>query len=229
MKNAYYSATRRKSIKRKKLRCFTEWRLRRRGEKDCKNKIVRIGNNGQFSSPFLNQEICLCMVAIQNEKEMLTKILMGIDADAKAAQLRVDRRKEQISRIQGLIQEDTDEGFSDEGAGDPITDNIIKAYHECEFRARVFAKMRQVDDLRQSMENNEVRREQDIKYAESEVKITEYRCYQIYELLKARLSAYWTGVLKADSTPSSTPIPPILNVDDLVQDVKTALDNIAKG
>lgn len=221
MINAYYKSTHRKSIKCKKIGWFTEWRLKRRGEKDCKNKIVRQGTDGKFSSPFLMQELCLCIVAIKNEKETLTKILMEIDADTAAAQFYTARRKEQINRIKETIPKSEE----DDLVSTYYQTDIIKAYHEIELRARISAKMKQIDDLSQSLEKNEVRKSQNLKYIDSEIEITKLRCYQLYKLLEARLYSYWTGVLKANLPDDSISMPLSFEIDDLVNSIKTELNN----
>lgn len=221
MINTYYKSTRRKSIKYRKISGFTKWRLKRRGEMDCKNKIIRQGIDGQFSSPFLMQELCLCMVAIKNEKEILTKILMGIDADTVAAQLRIARRKEQIDRIKETMPRSTE----DDIVNNDYQTDIIKAYHESELRARISAKMKQIDDLSQSLERNEVRKEQNSKYINSEIEITKLRCYQLYKLLEARLFSYWAGVLKANLSDSSISMPSHFNIDDIANEIKEELNS----
>lgn len=167
------------------------------------------------------QELCLCIVAIKNEKETLTKILMEIDADTAAAQFYTARRKEQINRIKETIPKSEE----DDLVSTYYQTDIIKAYHEIELRARISAKMKQIDDLSQSLEKNEVRKSQNLKYIDSEIEITKLRCYQFYKLLEARLYSYWTGVLKANLPDDSISMPLSFEIDDLVNSIKTELNN----
>ena len=225
MQNSSYLLSRHKPTKPRKLGFFTMWELKWCGIKDCKSKIIRQGPDGQYSSPFLTQETNLCMATIRDEKEILIKILMSLDMEISAIDIYIEQTKEQIGRIQQTILPDID------GTNKPVIGNdedhseIIETYYEKEQKARVSAKVAQVNDLKCSIANNKARKEQKLKCKENEIEITKVRCYQLYELLKARLSVYWTGVLKADSSNSITSMPAILKVDDLMQEINKEFDS----
>ena len=231
MPNSYHSLIQRKSIKQIKLGFFAAWRLKRCGERDCKKKIVRQREDGKFSSPFLKQEISLCMAAILTEKEILTKILMGVDADITATEYRIERIKDGIGEIQNSIPENVyNDKVSNKEKADSsvITTEIIENYQGRELKARISTKTKQMDDLNKSIINNKIRKEQKQHYAENEVEIMKIRCLQLYELLKARLSAYWSGVLKADASTGGIPMPPILDVDDLTREIETEIESFVR-
>lgn len=57
-----------------------------------------------------------------------------------------------------------------------------------------------------------------------EKEILQLRCDQLYNILLAKLSVYWSGVLKANS--KEQVIPPIFVIDDYLPDIKTPCDDL---
>jgi len=57
---------------------------------------------------------------------------------------------------------------------------------------------------------------------DKEFEIAKLRCKQHFEILNARLSAYWTGVLAGDARTQS--VSPIFNIDNMLDDIKLQLE-----
>ena len=59
-------------------------------------------------------------------------------------------------------------------------------------------------------------KKQELQYLKSqEIEINQLHCQQIYNILRAKISAYWNGVLHADKNNSK--IPSMIDIDQLVQ------------
>ena len=57
-----------------------------------------------------------------------------------------------------------------------------------------------------------------------EKEILQLRCDQLYNILLAKLSVYWSGVLKANNEEQT--IPPIFTIDDYLPNIKIPCDDL---
>lgn len=231
MKNTYYTSNGRKIAKHLKVGFYTEWRLKRLGRNDCSKNVIRQDNDGRFSSPFLKKEISLCMAAIQKEKETLYMHLAEIDTNIAIQQLRVKRREECINRIQNDITNAERLELLAEASDDMNVSSFNynpTAYTRSECYASVLAKTNQIDNLSKSVENSSIKIERNLKDSKCKLEVTKSRCQQLYELLNARLSMYWAGVLEAEPLGTSVTIPPIFDIGELTHDIETEIENITR-
>lgn len=215
---------RRKPIKKKKLGLFSEWHLHRKGKKDCKNHVFKMDSSGNFASPFLKQEISLCSVAVQHEKELLAEIIMDVQSEIEALQLHINSRQRLINGIDQTQNAPTDLlRLSGEEA---LTDDVLREYHTNEFKARMVAREKQIGALNQSIETISADTQKYSLLVDKEVEVTQIRCNQLRDILIAKLSAYWTGTLRCGD--DSREIPPIFAIDDLLAEIKSEIDSISK-
>lgn len=195
-----------KELKRQRLGRFTEWTLARRGKKDAVNGAVRKDADGTYSSPFLQQEITLCIAQIHREKAALQNTLFEL-------QLVVTTRKQDIERLdtkrKGISASDAPEFFDyvfrlDDNTPldtliEPMTD-IVKCTRRAVAEQRKNDISEAIDSIHAENERAKIRQEK-------EIEISMLRCNQAYDMMRARLYAYWSGVLSAhidmpDITPS---------------------------
>ena len=181
---------RRKSMKRQSLGFLAEWRLRHRGKKDARRKIVRVDTGMQCISPFLNQELRLCKAEMKEEKEVLAQIVLRECTAMKTAQLEIQR--------QSSLRDENDDPRGSKRA----------------------------EGLRRSINAAMVTEERCQLAIEKETEITKLRCQQRYELLQARLSAYWSGVLGA---PQTQEFPPLYAIEGLFDNIIAEIETLPGG
>ncbi|MDR0913941.1 MAG: hypothetical protein LBM65_02070 [Oscillospiraceae bacterium] len=222
---------RKKSIKYEKLGFFTEWRLKCRGKRDLKNTVVRKDNNNNYYSPFFNQEVYLCLMAIKREKERLSEILFAIKTDTAAEGLRIERNNKKIDIIKTTMKADPSD-FAEENdinENSYFTKDVVKAFRNNEIRARISAKYKQIDDLSRSNEKSDIKKHQNAAQKISEKEITLIRCQQFHELAKARISAYWAGVLKSKSAKKTDDLPANISFENITEEIQAELNSMQKS
>ena len=216
----------RESIKNKNLNIFTEWYLNHRGKKDCKKEILRKVENNQYVSPFLVKEIRLCSFAIQKEQEILIKIISDIQSEIKIAFLRIAEKKQKSTNIGETDNSNHLKNLRLYGE-ETIDDDIIASYRNNEINTLKNIKNKQLQSINISIEKLVEDKQRYISLIEKEVEITRLRCKQRYDILVARLYAYWNGVLSC--TPNSQEIHPTFDIEYLFSDIKYQIENLAIG
>lgn len=224
MKEKKYSNVKTERIPRNyKISFFTEFMLICRGKKDAKRNVIRLTDNGSYYSPFIKKEICLCLIAFENEKIDLLNRVTGNTVNCHAYEAKILQNDCTVSTIK-----DNNDYYSTRKADASLINSNIEGinnlmdYHEK--MSDYFAQNSRLNsiecskiDLRNSIIANKIisKKEHDITYI---------RCSQLYELLLARLSAYWTGVLRYDSTEMA--IPPYFPYENLLSELSNQLDEL---
>lgn len=195
-----------KELKRQRLGRFTEWVLTRRGKRDAANGAVRKDANGTYSSPFLRQEIALCVAQIHRERETLQSTLFELQSVVATRKLDIERLDTERERISASdVPEFFDYVFRlDDNTPldtliEPMAD-ILKCTRRAVVDQRKNSISAAIDLIYAENERAKIRQEK-------EIEISMLRCNQAYDVMRARLYAYWNGVLSAhidmpDITPS---------------------------
>lgn len=213
----------RKSIKRKKLNLISEYFLVRRGIRDYKSGVLHPDENGQFSSPYIIREISACILNIQHEKEILSSINLLTQTEINSSKILIENDSKKINELMGTQKE-----FDDPGKAIFLNDNISKDLYESlqkyEFQALTSIQSNKVFSIHESITQAQIKKENCYIRLIKEVELTKLRCWQIYEIFKTRICAYWSGVLKEDS--HSGIIPPLFNADIIMSEVAHLIDKI---
>lgn len=211
----------RKLSKKKTIGYFTEKHLIKRGKKDAENGTVRKAQNGNYCSPFFQQEISLCMAQINREKELLEKRLLLLQSETTTREMHIAKKKVQIDSKISCLNAETVNAFSFEVG----LNNFLKSLQETELDNRKSTIQNRINNITSSIEMLKIENQKSLIYAEKEIQITKFRCLQIYEYLSARLSAYWTGVLI--SIQDNIDIPPLFAVESLLSVVKEEIETLS--
>jgi len=215
---------RRKPIRRKKIGRCEERKLIRRGSKDLANGIVRKNEEQKYSSPFLKQEISLCLVQINIEKEKLAEILAFYNNQIFQKKLQVKGLESCLKNID--IPENPDDSPIIKYDGEEsLEDDFVQLFRKSEYYQKRKVIQQQKENLESSKELLGISQNEDEFIVQKEKEITKYRCIQHYNLLLARLSAYWNGVLKG-KTGDASDIPPICFVEDLLQELQYEIEHL---
>lgn len=212
----------RKSIKNKNLGFLIEWSLKSRGKKDFKNQVVRKNINDQFTSPYIKKEISLCLVDVYKEKETLTKIIANYKAEIEEVQMQIERKNNQVNRIN--LNTKTPEPSNYVKIQSALNDDVIKSYRINEHNAKESTKNIQIENLNNFIETLLSKKQRYDLLIDKEIEITKLRCRQLYDILIAKLSTYWTGVLIAEN--NSNEIPPLFNDSGLLNEINSHLDKL---
>lgn len=191
----------RKPIKGKKIGCIMSIYLQYCGKRDYKKGVIR-KNSEQYTSPFIQKETSLCLVDIQNEIKMLNEVIINILIDIRNSQLKIHNKNKYIKNL----SEQCSDEKSDIIDNDRVTEDKI------------------LETLNISIDIIESFEQSNILFYKKELNITRIRCIQLYDILVAKLSVYWTGVLKKDK--KSLDISPLLNVQDLLSDIRHQIEEI---
>ncbi len=186
-RNSYY-----RQLKNGKLKFFTELYLRYRGKMDARLHIIRQNEQGQYISPFIEQEIHLYVAAVKLEQETFIDTLIQAQIHIELAQLQVATKE-----IQKQLYHNPNNTFSDNGKFHDL-DRSITAINSQEQEISLLKKRAQ--------------------------EILQLRCDQLYNILLAKVSVYWSGALKGDS--EEQVIPPNFTVDDYLPNIKMPCDNL---
>lgn len=224
MKEKNYSHLKAEHIPRNyKLSFFTELMLIHRGKKDAKRNVIRITDDGSYYSPFIKKEISLCLIAFENEKIDLLNRVTGNTVNCHAYEAKILQNECTIATIK-----DNNDYYLERKTNFPLINSNIEGinnlmdYHEK--MSDYFAQNSRLNnikcskiDLSNSIIANKI-------ISKKEYDITYIRCTQLYELLLARLSAYWTGVLRYDS--EKMVIPPCFPYENLLSELSIQLDEL---
>ncbi len=184
----------RKQKKRHRLNWFIEFRLRKRGRKDWTKKNVEQDKDGNYTSPFINQEIHLFLADVQAELEELNYI-------QKNLQKEILNNYSVVKKVGQKLQDLSDK---DE-----------------------YWVIPQVEHLRNFNISSHVIQENSRMQINGEVEAVKLRCRKLYEMLIARLSAYWAGVLQESG--GAVEIIPEFQTDYLLDEVEVWVDALEKG
>ena len=197
---------------------MTEWHLQRRGEMDCKQQILRKGEDGIFMSPFMKQEIGLYSMNIQSELELHERILSRLKIEIEKEQLMLEQKAYIIIGID-LDQDSLESVTPIRLRGEEtLTEDVLKFNRTSEAEARLLAKKRQIETLDMYMNMNSKKKQQFEYMVKKECAITSLRCKKLHDILCMRLSAYWSGALKDIN--HSKEIPPVYTIDHLIKEIK---------
>lgn len=206
-----------------RLSFFTESMLISRGKKDAKRNVIRLDDNGSYYSPFIKKEISLCLIAFENEKIDLLNRVTGNTVNRHSYESKILQNNYTISTIK-----DNNDYYSTRKTNSSLIysdneslNNLID-YHEK--MSDYFAQNSRLNsiecskiDLSNSIIANRI-------ISKKEYDLTYIRCSQLYELLLARLSAYWTGVLRYDS--KKMIMPPHFPYKNLLAELSNQLDEL---
>lgn len=218
-----YDKERCRLIKIKKLGYFTEKYLRHKGKMDYKNKIVRQENN-QYIAPIFNKEINLALIAVQREKERFFNIEADIKSKIGAMEIALENKNEQIKNVSEQKEELGENWEKIRFNGEQkevLDDDVLQLYRKNEEKIHIISKAARLQNLNSDIMNVETKKQRYEILLEKEKEITELRCQQYYELLIARLNAYWEGVLYENA--STEDISPLFCIDDLLIELKSNL------
>lgn len=206
-----------------KLSFFTEFMLICRGKKDAKKNVIRRNNDGSYYSPFIKKEISLCLIAFENEKIDLLNRVTGNTVNCHAYEAKILQNDCIISTIK-----DNSNYYSTKKINDSLIYSNIESinnlidYHEkmSDYFAQN-SRLNSIECLKIDLSNSIIANR---IIAKKEYDITYIRCTQLYELLLARLSAYWTGVLRYDS--KKMIIPPYFPYENLLSELSNQLNEL---
>lgn len=211
MRNKKYSKVKIDELPRTyKMSFFTEVMLIVRGRIDAWKNVIRLKDETDgksYTSPFIQKEISLCQVAFDNEKIDLLNRITGNLANCYTYEAKISQGKSTLDTIKDnnkyYLSEDNDYSmiFSDSEEIDEI--NKLREYYEK--MSNYFAQNSRLNNIKHS-EFDLVR---DISVnkliSQKEYDVTYVRCSQLYQLLLARLAAYWTGALRQDRKKKELP------------------------
>lgn len=164
-----------KELERGKLGMLKEWSLRRCGRKDFGRGVVLIDKNEKYSSPFIEQQMSFLEVAIRNEKEKLNDSILKLQIQIKTAKLQIDDMKKQI-----------EQSYND---GDVIQSKNHDSYVEKETKY--------IKQTISSLNKSILQAECNIEKKRAN---TQSKCEKLCYIAKARINAYWSGVLQASNS-----------------------------
>lgn len=216
---------RRKSIRRRRIRRCEERQLMRRGAEDFANGIVRKNKDQEYSSPFLKQEMSLCLVQINAEKQMLAEIISFYKNEITQKDVQVEGLRSCLNDID--IPEnpaDSSTIFRYNGE-ESMADSAVQSLRISEYYQKLKTRQQQKANIDTNIKLLEISQNEYEFAMHKEMEITKYRCLQHYNLLLARLSAYWNGVLKA-KTGEANDIPPMFFIKDLLRDIQSEIDQL---
>ncbi|MCM1285892.1 MAG: hypothetical protein NC213_05035 [Acetobacter sp.] len=230
MRNRKYSKVKIDELpKTYKMSFFTELMLILRGRIDARKSVIRLTDENDYksyTSPFIQKEISLCQVAFDNEKIDLLNRITGNLANCYTYRARISQGKATLDTIADnnkyYLSEDNDYSmiFSDSEEIDEI--NKLREYYEK--MSNYFAQNSRLNNIKHS----EFDLDKDINVnkliSKKEYDVTYVRCSQLYQLLLARLAAYWTGALRHDKEKKK--FPPVFPYEDILSTLKEQLNEL---
>ena len=190
----------------RKLGRVAAWLLGRRGRRDAIAGTVCKNTNGLYSSPFILQEINLCIARIHKEKEYLQQMLMRLQFEISERNIEVERM---AKKLEGVSFTESPELFDYVLRFDD--ESFLEQYREpmkaLVDNTRKAAVEQRKNDLAETIASIQAENEKARIHVKKEVEISRLRENQEIDMLRARLFAYWSGVLSAqkdlpDITPS---------------------------
>lgn len=163
-----------KELARGKLGMLKEWFLRRCGRRDFGRGVVLIDKNKKYSSPFIEQQMSFLEVAIRDEKEQLNDCILKLQIQIETAKLQIDEMQKQIKQ-------------GDDG------DVIQLKNHDSYVEKETKYIKQTISSLKKSILQAECNIEK--KRAN-----TQSKCEKLCYIVKARINAYWSGVLQASNS-----------------------------
>ena len=186
-----------KQLKNGKLRFITNLYLRHCGKKDVKLHIIRKNEKEHYISPFIMREIHLYTVAIKMEQEAFINTLIQDQIQIKLVQLKAAEKE---------IQKQQYNNTGIFSLGNRDLEN--KEFH----------------DLASSITAINSQKEEMLLLKRREQEILRLRCDQLYNILFAKISAYWSGVLRANKDEPT--IPPVFTIDTYIPDLEIPCDDL---
>ncbi|MBO5944632.1 MAG: hypothetical protein J6Q50_04995 [Clostridia bacterium] len=182
--------------KKNKIGFFTELYLSYRGKKDARTKSVRTGKDGSLESPFIRKEISLCSAAIEEQKIALIERLLEEHIKNEAFKASVNKHYVALRMIRenGLDFEYDISAQQTNNSNDTV-DKLLK-HHEMmsnKFAQNIRTHLIEIEGC--NVESDIAKNDLNIN---KEYETTYVKCLKYVDILFARLSAYWSGVLKCD-------------------------------
>lgn len=216
---------RRKPIRRRRIGRCEERQLMRRGAGDLTNGIVRKNKDQEYSSPFLKQEMSLCLVQINAEKQMLAEIISFYKNEIAQKDVQTEGLRSYLNDID-IPENPADSSIIFRYSGEEsMTDSAVQSLRISEYYQKLKTRQQQKANIDTNMKLLKISQTEYEFTMQKEIEITKYRCLQHYNLLLARLSAYWNGILKA-KTDETNDIPPMFFIKDLLRDIHSEIDQL---
>lgn len=169
-----------KQCRKGKLKIWTRFYLYQRGKHDAKKNIVRVDEQGIYSSPYIYQEIQTYMLALQIEKARLCDSTMSARTGINVFQLQIQKKQSVVTA---------------KGQNSGIAD-----YEK--------------DSTEQTIAILEARKQELSSYIIAEEELESVHVEQLSSVLRAKIAAYWNGVLHGCG--EHLQIPPIVAIDHLI-------------
>lgn len=181
-------------MKKAKLGFFSEILLRWCGKKDYKANIIYINKEGHYYSSFVEQEIELCLVAIEKEKELLNNIILNYCHDLQDNEIEIARIDEIIESIENKKFDKNDVNIMQ----DDMSGALMEFHKRSEQRAKENAQKRELDLYFKELMSKKQNVSKFQLSIDSCIRISKIRCKQYYHILQARIAAYFRGAFSGD-------------------------------
>lgn len=200
--------------------------LSHRGRRDYLDKSVRKNENGNLSSPFIEQEFCMCSVSIKREQASCATVVKQLEALIEFHQLQINSIKIKMARLKPYEWSGQSDSHEAVTVSTQVHDNSNLEGTQTVRNAMIESKMHQMDSLRQSVSTVESEQKRQKLQINHEEEISYLRCEQLINLAEARILVYWNGVLKKGKKDES--IPSIPDTSLHIRKLRQMLDETMK-